>query len=206
MTTKVTRATAMRRKQILEFLTDNEGSARDVQDNLHIPYVTARRLLVDLEKDKKVKVSSYEHGTGGYKYRTISTDPMPYLQNFDTNLPAVTYLEEMAKRANMSGGRFVSQGVSDAVHLTAQSLAAILHNANLLAMDGKMDESEMREARNVLNKGERVFAEMAKLCRQILDNHTFWEPEMLIALTRSQHWNMQEVERSYNTLTTKMEQ
>lgn len=200
------KASVMRERQILEFLTDNEGGATDIQKSLDIPYVTARRLLVKLEKEKKLEATNYKHGYGGYRYRTKSTDPMPYITSFQQNYSAITYLNEMADRAKLNGGRFTSEGISDAVHLMAVSLATVFMEAYRVSDVGHIDERNLKLARETLVKSEKVFGEMAKICHQILDNPTFWSETFLIALTRSKDWNSQQVHRNYDILTTKIQE
>lgn len=197
------RAALMRQQQILQLLTDNEGGASYVAKNLDIPYVTCRRLLSELEEQGKIEVVNYSHGKGGYVYRTKTNDPMPYLTSFGENYPAITYLSAMADRARSNGGRFTSEGVSDAVHHVALGLATILYNAHLVAEQGSIDERAMRDTRQAVNKAEKVFAEMAKLCRQILDNPVFWDEDKLKFITRSDMWVTRQVIQNFEILTTK---
>ena len=199
------RAAIMRQEQILTLLTDNEGGASYVSRHLDIPYVSATRLLKDLATADKLEVVTYQHGKGGYIYRTKTTDPMPFLESLGNNFPAIAYLHDMAMRAKTNGGRFTSDGISDATHALAHSLAIIFYQAYNVNDVGTMDDAEMRKARDGLNRSEKLFAEMAKLCRQILDNRMFWDEEFLIKITRSSMWNGRQVISDYETLSTKQE-
>lgn len=197
------RAEIMREKSILEFCMDNEAGAAAVSKALDIPYVSSRRLLIKLENEGKLKCVNYTHGQGGYRYKTVSQDPMPYITSFTQNYPAILYLNEMADRAQLNGGRFTSDGISDATHLMAVSLATIFMQSYNLMDTGHADERQLKLARDTLVKSEKIFAEMAKICRQILDNPTFWSETYLIALTRSKDWSSQQVHRNYDILTQK---
>jgi predicted ArsR family transcriptional regulator len=195
----------MRQQQILNLLTDNEGGASYVSRSLDIPYVTCRRLLTELEKQSKLEVVDYQHGNGGYVYRTTTSDPMPYLESFGKNFPAIAYLHDMAERAKINGGRFTSDGISDATHYMAHALANIFYQAQAVSSTGKVDDSKLNEAREALNRAEKVFAEMAKLSRQILDNRMFWDEELMLRMTKSEMWATRQVINDYETLTTKQE-
>jgi hypothetical protein len=200
------RAEIMRERQILEYCQDNPSAASDINAALHIPYVSSRRLLLKLAEEGKLEEVDYAHGKGGYRYKTKSLDPMPYITSFGNNYPAIAYLNEMADRAALNGGRFTSDGISDATHLVALSLATLFNQAFEAMERGKIDEQQLRFARETLVKCEKTFAEMAKVARQILDNPTFWNETFLVALTRSGAWNSQHVKRNYDILTTKIQE
>jgi predicted ArsR family transcriptional regulator len=196
-----TKIQAVREKQILDFLASGEAGTKEIEEELGIPYATARRLLIKLEKDERVEISRYDHGKGGARYRLLYKDPMPRLKAFNETYPALIYLDEMAQRAQANGGKFYSDGLNEATHSVALALAMILREAYRSVDEKTIDDGELSKARQALVKSERAFAEMGKLCRQIIETDSFWEQTFLAGITQSEVWNTAQVMRAYDVLT-----
>ena len=195
------RVEALRAEKVLQYLQGIEAGTGPISMDLGIPYPSARRILVRLEKDGKIKQVGYEHGKGGFTYTTIDTDPMINLVSFGNNVPATVLLGEFVERAKANNRRFSSQGVEDAVHYLAKSLATNFYAAHIINDTGRTDEDALRASRQTLLKCEKTFAEMARLCRQIIDEPALWEPRLLLQLTHSGYWNTRQIIEAYNIFT-----
>jgi hypothetical protein len=195
------RVEAMRSDKIVNYLQGNEAAASDISSDLDIPYVTVRRILSRMEESGRIKQVGYKHGSGGYTYTAIAHDPMVYLTSFGNTVPASVLLNEFLERAKANNRQFNSEGVEQAVHFMAKSLATIFYVAYTMDQEGITDSESLSAARTTLLRCEKTFAEMARLCRQIIDEPAFWEPKLLLNLTKSAMYTSRQVNEAYAIFT-----